>query len=247
MRSNSTRKNSCIDWRWRAASSSRTCSGTPLIVICTGMAASCHQRWLYNSHYAWGTVLPTACQPRVGRGGRPESPEQARRRGLVDIALCRAGLGRRLGQADRGPLEDRRRGAHRLPDAGRGGGFGRDAAGRCGRVGFAVRAVRALDRAPRPWWPGWGRVSPAIRPASAWQGAWPRPARRRMRSWRRDAGKRPGWSRSIRARRRRDARRNGWRRRIQKVQSGRMIALTKASSSAAGGIGMSGGNGDQFN
>ena len=55
----------------------------------------------YNSHYASGTVLPTACQPRVGRGGRPESPEQARRRGLVDIALCRvlSDAGRRRGEA----------------------------------------------------------------------------------------------------------------------------------------------------
>ena len=55
----------------------------------------------YNSHYASGTVLPTACQPRVGRCGRPESPEQARRRGLVDIALCRvlSDAGLRRGEA----------------------------------------------------------------------------------------------------------------------------------------------------
>ena len=55
----------------------------------------------YNSHYASGTVLPTACQPRVGRGGRPESSEQARRRGLVDIALCRvlSDAGLRRGEA----------------------------------------------------------------------------------------------------------------------------------------------------
>ncbi len=42
IRSNSPRKNSCMDWRLRAAraaSSSRTSSGTPLIVICTAMTA----------------------------------------------------------------------------------------------------------------------------------------------------------------------------------------------------------------
>jgi len=38
---------------------------------------------------ALAVVAATACQPRVGRGGRLESPGQARRRGLVDIALCR--------------------------------------------------------------------------------------------------------------------------------------------------------------
>ena len=185
---------------------------------------------------ALAVITATACQPRVGRGGRLESPEQARRRGLVDIALCRvlsdAGLRRAeaaalkwddaarwddgSGQAARGPFEDRRRGAHRLPDAGVGGGFGRDAAGRRGRVGFAVRAVRALDFAPHPRRRRGGRagvgVSPAIRDRWAWRGAWARPARRRMRSWPRAAGKRPGWSRSIRAPKRRGGRRNGWRR-----------------------------------
>ena len=39
---------------------------------------------------ALAVVSATACQPRVGRGGRMERPERARRRGLVDIALCRA-------------------------------------------------------------------------------------------------------------------------------------------------------------
>ena len=38
---------------------------------------------------ALAVVTATACQPRVGRGGKMERPEQARRRGLVDIALCR--------------------------------------------------------------------------------------------------------------------------------------------------------------
>ena len=38
---------------------------------------------------ALAVVTATACQPRVGRGGKLESPRQARRRGLVDIALCR--------------------------------------------------------------------------------------------------------------------------------------------------------------
>ena len=84
----------------------------------------------------------TACRPRVGRGGRPESPGQARgrrrRAGLVDIALCRVlsdaglrrseaaalvwerrcGVGRRLGPADGGAVEDRCGGTHGLPDAG---------------------------------------------------------------------------------------------------------------------------------
>ena len=38
---------------------------------------------------ALAVITATACQPRVGRGGWPESPARARRRGLVDIALCR--------------------------------------------------------------------------------------------------------------------------------------------------------------
>ncbi len=38
---------------------------------------------------ALAVVTATACTPRVGRGGKLESPGQARRRGLVDIALCR--------------------------------------------------------------------------------------------------------------------------------------------------------------
>jgi len=38
---------------------------------------------------ALAVITATACQPRVGRGGRMESDGQARRRGLVDIALCR--------------------------------------------------------------------------------------------------------------------------------------------------------------
>ena len=38
---------------------------------------------------ALAMITATACQPRVGRGGRLESSAQARRRGLVDIALCR--------------------------------------------------------------------------------------------------------------------------------------------------------------
>ena len=33
-------------------------------------------------------IRATACQPRTGRGGRPESAQHARGRGLVDIALC---------------------------------------------------------------------------------------------------------------------------------------------------------------
>ena len=38
---------------------------------------------------ALAMISATACQPRVGRGGRLELAEQARRRGRVDIALCR--------------------------------------------------------------------------------------------------------------------------------------------------------------
>ena len=38
---------------------------------------------------ALALITATARQPRVGRGGRPESPAYARRRGLVDVALCR--------------------------------------------------------------------------------------------------------------------------------------------------------------
>ncbi len=33
-------------------------------------------------------IRATACSPRVGRGGRTESKEQARARGRIDIALC---------------------------------------------------------------------------------------------------------------------------------------------------------------
>ena len=34
-------------------------------------------------------ITTTACQPRIGKGGFPEAPARARKRGLVDIALCR--------------------------------------------------------------------------------------------------------------------------------------------------------------
>ena len=47
IRSNSQRRNSCMDWRCsaaRAASSSRTFWGTPRMVICTDMNALCHRR-----------------------------------------------------------------------------------------------------------------------------------------------------------------------------------------------------------
>lgn len=40
----------------------------------------------------------------------------------------------------------------------------------------------------------------------SWRGAWLRPARRRMRLWRKDAGKRPAWSKPIREERKRDGR-----------------------------------------
>jgi len=46
IRSSSPRRNSCMDWRCsaaRAASSSRTSSGTPLTVICTGMLSFCQR------------------------------------------------------------------------------------------------------------------------------------------------------------------------------------------------------------
>ena len=104
MRSNSTRKNSCIDWRWRAARREFVANFlwyTPDRYLYRHGRIMPSAMAFYNSHYASGTVLPTACQPRVGRGGRPESPEQARRRGLVDIALCRvlSDAGRRRGEA----------------------------------------------------------------------------------------------------------------------------------------------------
>ena len=135
----------------------------------SGLAAAPRQAHALTAE-ALAVITATACQPRVGRGGWLESAAQARRRGLVDIALCRvlsdAGLRRGeaaalvwddaarwddgSGRLTRGPLEDRRRGAHRLPDAGVGGGDGGDAAGRCGREGVAVRAVRAVDLPPHP-------------------------------------------------------------------------------------------------
>ena len=52
IRSNSQRRNSCMDWRCtaaRAASSSRTSWGTPLMVICTDMNALCHRKQRYES------------------------------------------------------------------------------------------------------------------------------------------------------------------------------------------------------
>ena len=131
---------------------------------------------------ALAVITATACQPRVGRGGRIESPEHARRRGLVDIALCRvlSDAGLRRSEAAALVWDDVKRwddgsgrlrvarsktdaeARTRLPDAGGGGGFGSDPAGGRGRVGFGLRAVGALDRraasAPRPRRPGWGRV-----------------------------------------------------------------------------------------
>ena len=66
-------------------------------------------------------------------------------------------------------------------------------------------------RTGRPRWLGWGWVFPDIRDGWGWRGGWLRPVRRRMRLWRRGAGKRRGWWRSTRARKRQDAPRNGWR------------------------------------
>ena len=119
---------------------------------------------------ALAVVTATACQPRVGRGGRMERPAQARRRGLVDIALCRvlsdAGLRRSeaaaltwddvvrwddgSGRLTVGALEDGCGGAHGLPDAGVGRGPGCDTAGGRARGEFGVRAVRGLDLAAHP-------------------------------------------------------------------------------------------------
>ena len=50
---------------------------------------------------ALAVITATACQPRVGRGGWLESAAQARRRGRVDIALCRvlSDAGLRRGEA----------------------------------------------------------------------------------------------------------------------------------------------------
>ena len=119
---------------------------------------------------ALAVITATACQPRVGRGGWLESPAQARRRGLVDIALCRvlsdAGLRRSeaaalvwddvarwddgSGRSDCGPVEDGCGGAHGLPDAGVRPVPGCDPAGWRERVGFGVRVISAFDLAPYP-------------------------------------------------------------------------------------------------
>ena len=163
---------------------------------------------------ALAVVTATACQPRVGRGGKMERPEQARRRGLVDIALCRvlSDAGLRRSEAAALTWDD----FVRWDD-----GSGRLTVGRskteaeARTVYLTPASVEALG-AIRPRWRGWGRVFPGIRGAWAWQGAWPRPARPRMRLWRRADGRRRAWSRSTRARKRPDAPRNGWlkRRRI---------------------------------
>ena len=91
------------------------------------------------------------------------------------------------------------------PRSGRRGQAGRARCSGCRRL----RSRGASGRRPRRR--GWGRVFPDIRAGWAWRGAWPRPARRRMRSWRRGAGRRRAWSRSTRARRRRGGLRSGWR------------------------------------
>lgn len=68
---------------------------------------------------AAAAIRATATAPRPGRGGRPESPEQARRRGtqdLVIVGLARDGLLRRAGGAAVGgpaPTETGGRGGER--------------------------------------------------------------------------------------------------------------------------------------
>ena len=162
---------------------------------------------------ALAVVTATACRPRVGRGGKLELPAQARRRGLVDIALCRvlSDAGLRRSEAAALTWDD----VVRWDD-----GSGRLTVGRSKTDGEArtvyltpasveaLGAIRPADAhgaarcsgcrrprsrgasGPRPRRRGWGRAFPAIRGAWAWRGAWPRPARPRMRLWRRAAGKR---------------------------------------------------------
>ncbi len=182
---------------------------------------------------ALAMITATACQPRVGRGGRLESSAQARRRGLVDIALCRvlsdAGLRRSEAAAlvwddmarwddgsgrltvGRSKTDAEARTVYLTPAAVAALGAIRPARTGRRRCSGCPRLRSPAASAPRPRWPAWGRVFPGIRAAWAWQGAWPRPARRRMRSWRRAAGRRQEWSRSTRAQKKPGVRRSGWR------------------------------------
>ena len=63
IRSNSQRRNSCMDWRCnaaRAASSSRTFWGTPRMVICTDMNALCHRRQRSASSRPYNSGRPAS-------------------------------------------------------------------------------------------------------------------------------------------------------------------------------------------
>ena len=66
-----------MDWRCkaaRAASSSRTARGTPLMVICTLMNALCHHRKCFESigPFGSGSAAPDADDPvAVVRGSKP--------------------------------------------------------------------------------------------------------------------------------------------------------------------------------
>ena len=181
-------------------------------------------------------ITATVCQPRVGRGGRLESSAQARRRGLVDIALwaacCRTpacarseaaalvwddvarwedGSGRLT--VGRSKTDAEARTVYLTPAAVAALAAIRpaDADGAASLFGLSAPSIRAPHPRRGPRRPAWGPVFPAIRAAWAWRDAWPRPARPRMRSWRRAAGKRQEWSRSIRAPKRRGAPPSGWR------------------------------------
>ncbi|MCY4080767.1 MAG: hypothetical protein OXF54_11025 [Caldilineaceae bacterium] len=152
---------------------------------------------------ALAAIYETTCFPRVGRGGVLEWSETALRRGLVDIALCwvmsDAGLGRSEAAAlvwddiarwdnCSGRLTVRRSKTDATPrtvyltpvamahlDAIR----PEDADGSDPVFGLSVASIsRRVKAAARP---AWGPVFPGIPGGWGWRGAWPAPARPRMR------------------------------------------------------------------
>ena len=179
-------------------------------------------RWTASA--ALAAIYETACLRRVGV---LEGAETALRRGLVDIALCWVKSDADLRRSEAaalvwddiarwdngsGRLTVRRSKTDTTPrtvyltpvamahlDAIRSEPvFGLSVASISRRVKAAARTA------------GLGPVFQGIPGGSAWRGAWPGPARPRMRLWHRDAGAAPAWSPTTPAPKTPNAPPSGW-------------------------------------
>ncbi len=77
---------------------------------------------------------------------------------------------------------------------------------------FGLSVVSISRRGPGP--PIWGPATAGTPGGSGWRGAWPGPARPRMKSWRRVAGAAPAWSPITPAPKMPNGPRSGWERSV---------------------------------